>query len=149
MTTQSPVLWDSQKERVYAFLDADENGVYRSRWGNKTIEEMVASGEVSKAYQILSLDDAFVLSEKAARNRYCKGVESITEARFWELLEVLPPARWIRQSNFEAFHVSECISGDLYQWCIRKGDKYYAIVESCGISMSDLLEKVDAYEAGK
>ena len=45
----------------------------------------------------------------------------IDRARFWELLEVLPPANWRDEPHFECFRLIECQTADLYTWCVRLG----------------------------
>jgi hypothetical protein len=43
------------------------------------------------------------------------------ESRFWEMLEVLPPANWHRGQHFECFMVPECQTANLYTWLVRLG----------------------------
>lgn len=45
----------------------------------------------------------------------------VDEARFWEMLEVLPPEDWTRGDTFECFRVMEAQTGDLYTWMVRLG----------------------------
>lgn len=41
----------------------------------------------------------------------------IDEARYYELLEILPPANWTRGKGFSCFMVDECQTADLFTWC--------------------------------
>ena len=45
----------------------------------------------------------------------------VTEQRFWEMLEVLPPDDWTRGDTFECFRVIEAQTADLYTWMVRLG----------------------------
>jgi hypothetical protein len=45
----------------------------------------------------------------------------VDEARWWEMLEVLPPANWTRGDAFECFRVIEAQTADLYTWLVRIG----------------------------
>lgn len=40
----------------------------------------------------------------------------ITKARYWDMLEILPPCRWHMAGTWEVFHVSERLSGHLVSW---------------------------------
>lgn len=42
--------------------------------------------------------------------------ESITEERYQEALECLPPSRWHGVAGVSVFHICERITGNLVQW---------------------------------
>lgn len=42
----------------------------------------------------------------------------VTQSRFWEMLEVLPPADWTRDGDVECFRVIEAQTDDLYTWMV-------------------------------
>lgn len=69
--------------------------------------------------------------------------EEITEERFMDMLEVLPPCKWRNMSGVEWFHVSEHLTGPLVSWFLRVGDKYYEFVDDCSLSSEQLMEKVN------
>lgn len=69
--------------------------------------------------------------------------EEITEERFMDMLEVLPPCKWQNMSGVEWFHVSEHLTGPLVSWFLRVGDKYYEFVDDCSLSSEQLMEKVN------
>jgi hypothetical protein len=56
--------------------------------------------------------------EDMRRNRG-EPAREIDEDRFYEMLEVLPPAKWSRLKGFECFMVIEAQTEDLYTWCAR------------------------------
>lgn len=63
---------------------------------------------------------------------------SITAEWFHYCLEVLPPANWHRGKQFEFFRVPECITGNLYNWCIRLGDEHFEMIAPGDLSPSQL-----------
>ena len=60
-------------------------------------------------------------------NQGIKPVE-VSEAFYWEMLEVLPPCKWTRGQDYESFYVSEPLTGVLHEWIARVGKKYYALI---------------------
>jgi hypothetical protein len=63
----------------------------------------------------------------------------IDEGRFWDLLEVLPPANWTRRNDSESFMLIECQTANLYTWCARVGDKYFEMIAPNDCKHSDIL----------
>lgn len=68
--------------------------------------------------------------------------QEITEADYWEMLEVLPPSRWHSVPGFQVFHVCEHISGDLVAWYASGKGKFYTWTDSCYVSDPDILTKL-------
>jgi hypothetical protein len=60
-------------------------------------------------------------------NQGIKPIE-VSEAFYWEMLEVLPPCKWTRGQDYESFYVSEPLTGVLHEWIARVGKKYYALI---------------------
>jgi len=58
----------------------------------------------------------------------------ITKARYWEMLEVLPPSRF----DGNVFHICERLTGNLVAWFFSKNEKYYEFTEEADISETDL-----------
>lgn len=112
----------------------------RGRYGGRTLTEYQAEyrGEVI----IISSDEA-VERHKA---KFMKPVRQVTKERFWDMLEVLPPCRWWRESAAESFFVSERITYDLVSWFVRLGDKYYELVASDKLNHHDVVALVLASE---
>lgn len=122
----------------------------RTCYGNKTLEEVKA--EPGHA-------DAVLLTWEEASERHAAGfrspVKEIDRARYWESLEVLPPCKWRGiGSNFETFHVSERIAGNIVSWFIRLGHdtegatppaRYFALDDDCTLTVAQLEERVRAF----
>lgn len=66
----------------------------------------------------------------------------ITAARFFEMLEVLPPARWYRGDHIEWFHVIEFLTGDLVAWYARIGERYYEFNDTYKLTKEALIDKI-------
>lgn len=62
----------------------------------------------------------------------------ITEEWFDHCFTVLPPANWHRGVQLEFFRVPECVTADLYTWCIRLGDDYFEMIAPGNLSLSQL-----------
>ena len=75
--------------------------------------------------------------------------QRIDRARFWDLLEVLMPADWRREPQFECFRVIECQTADLYTWCVRLGREdseeceYWMMIAPRRFSPSQLLARIE------
>lgn len=127
----------------------DRNGKYaaastqledsRCIYSGKTIDEMVNDNTISNDYVVCDFKSLVYLCRERARKLYCKGASEITAERFHELLNVLPPMRWESFPGGELFMVPECISGSIYQFCVRIGERYYTINESCDAKTDDLI----------
>lgn len=114
------------------------------RWSGETLEELKASGEVSPEAFLCPWDEAEKLSALLMRERLCKGPQRVTRERWWELLEILFPARWEQHvgdnSEHEIFMVPESIASTLYTFGVRIGEEYFTITEDCDIPAYRLIE---------
>ena len=99
--------------------------------------------------------------------KYTRPPKRITQARFWEMLEVLPPDDWQRFADHESFKLCEFDCGNVTGIYCRIGEEYWemhdnyrmphlAIVAACmyesavsaleaeGLTRSDAQGVVDA-----
>lgn len=74
---------------------------------------------------------------------------AITEDRFHEMLNVLPPSRWHNCGGFEVFHVCERITHDLVSWFAHRNGQHWTFNDRAGISDIDLTAKLAAAEEKK
>ena len=126
---------------IYANMRLDSTGRWRTAFGGQTLEDLIQAQKVSPEAVLLPWEEAEARSLDLARQRLCKGPQRISRERWWELLEVLYPARWQRTSEFEVFMVPECITIDLYTFGVRINEDYFCITESCNIDTSDLVQQ--------
>ncbi len=131
---------------VYTSLvpSSDDPTVMVCCYEGHTLEALKAQGKVSQGAFQCSWEEAGGYARDLARQRLCKGPQRVTRERWWELLEVLFPARWEQQvggnSDHEIFMVPECITSTLYTFGVRIGEEYFTITEDYDIPASKLIE---------
>lgn len=103
------------------------------------MEELKAEGKVSPEAFLCPWEEAFRLSNDLARQKECNGPSRVTKERWWELLEVLFPARWEQLEGAEIFMMPECITSTLYTFGVRIGEDYFSINEDQDIPAERLV----------
>lgn len=68
----------------------------------------------------------------------------VTEERFWEMLEVLPPCKWTRLHGSESFYISEAETMNLHTWLVRIGTNHYELVAPNNLTHEEILARVFA-----
>jgi len=123
-TDNTPTFYDSKESRINTVCICDS-------FKNLKDETKVAYvKETKKEYQekhpeleLISFSKALELAQKADRKRYEAGVcKEITENRFHEMLNVLPPSDWVCYSTNESFRICEDLTGELSNFYIRVVD---------------------------
>jgi hypothetical protein len=69
--------------------------------------------------------------------------QEISEAFYWEMLEVLPPQKWTRDHDSQSFYVMEALTGDLHEWIVKTGDRYFALIAPRSLNHNQIMEKVN------
>ena len=114
-------------------------------FSGKTFEQMrQQSGEV---LELMPFVQALELTEAASRARYCQGPERISQERYEEMLNVLPPENWQRGVGFSCFRLSERLSGAIASFFVRIGDSYYQINEDEDANVGDLFRACFEHDA--
>ena len=103
------------------------------------MEELKAGGKVSPEAFLCPWEEALRLSNDLARQKECNGPSRVTKERWWELLEVLFPARWEQLEGAEIFMMPECITSTLYTFGVRIGEDYFSINEDQDIPAEKLV----------
>lgn len=67
----------------------------------------------------------------------------VSEARFWEMLEVLPPADWKKGDQWECFRVIEAQTADLYTWLVRLGDEHWEMIAPRDMAPYELAARIE------
>ena len=116
----------------------DKDGAWVGFYSGDSSEAMEArTGAVLRDFE-----EACAEITKAERERFVKPAVRITAEAFNDALNVLPPCRWNRGDYSEWFHVSERLTGDLVNWYVRSGDRYYTFVDSAHLPSGQLLERI-------
>ena len=85
--------------------------------------------------------------ETEYEDRMITNPSPITQERYIDMLEVLPPVRWRLVQGVEVFHLSETLRGTLVHWFAKTYAGCFEWVDRCTASDSALVEK--AIEASK
>jgi len=110
-------------------------------WGRKTYGQIVSEyPDVVKIPfdRALALNDAKYLDEPTKR---------ITEDDWDDALNVLPPMKWNRYTEFETFMMSECITGDITRVYARIGDDYVRFNGRTSMTHFEIVTRARAYLA--
>ncbi len=95
--------------------------------------------------QRISCDDAWKAADAVGTERYRKDVSEVSEERFNEALNVLPPVGWTRHQGVESFRISERIWGSITDVYARLGDRYFVLSDDIRLSPAIVAERVAAY----
>lgn len=68
--------------------------------------------------------------------------QQVSRERFYDMLEVLPPARWYRGGHIEWFHVCEYLAENLVTWFGRLGNYYYEFNDVPSLTREQLIDKI-------
>ncbi len=124
----------SPSAKYCSAIDVVNPATGRGVYSGKTLEEFVFEyGDVS------IVDDEVAVQHD--RNRHITEPVEITEERFMEMLEVLPPAKWRRSKSAESFHISERITHDIVDWFVRIEDRFYNFADTNKLSAEDVIRK--------
>tara|TARA_R100000781_G_scaffold7024_1_gene6903 strand:- start:577 stop:1071 length:495 start_codon:yes stop_codon:yes gene_type:complete len=121
---QTPAFYDSKEGTVntVCLCDSFENLKDETKvaWVKENKKEYQ---EKYPELELMSFSKALELSQEADRKRYEAGVcKEITEDRFHEMLNILPPSSWVCYSTNESFRISEDLTGELSTFYIRVFD---------------------------
>jgi hypothetical protein len=123
-TDQTPTFYDLKESRINTVCLCDSFKNLKDETKVAYVEEN--KKEYQEKYpelELMSFSKALELSQQADRKKYKAGiVKEITEKRFDEMLNVLPPDNWINYSTNESFRISEDLTGELSNFYIRVFD---------------------------
>lgn len=95
--------------------------------------------------QRMTCDDAWKAADAAGIAQYRKDVSEVTEERFHDALNVLPPVGWTTRQGVESFRFSERIWGSITDIYARLGDRYFVLSDDIRLSPAIVGERVAAY----
>jgi uncharacterized protein (DUF433 family) len=108
------------------------DGVMRGAYGRKTLQELAAEyPEVALG----TLDEV----EKASEAMFRSPPIEISEERWCEMLEVLPPVGWIRGSAGESFKLSERTYGRITAIFCRIEERYFELSDDIRMPHDEIV----------
>lgn len=115
-------------------LAINRDGVLRGAYSNETLEEMAKR---HPGVQVGELGPVAAASEDMFRHP----PRAISEDRFIEMLEVLPPEDWQRGAGAESFKLMERTSGSITAIFCRIGDRYFELSDSFTLSHNEIVTR--------
>jgi hypothetical protein len=118
------------------------DGVSFGQYSGQTFEQLAAE------YPGLEIGDSATVWAA-----YYKGLifppTRITQQRFFDMLEVLPPEGWHREGGSESFKMSEYEAGNITTIFVRIGTEYYELQDQATLTHLQIVQKVTASLAAK
>lgn len=119
--------YEPGKTHLYS-LAVYQDGEWRTQYDRETLAEVrAARGE---HMQLIPFEDACRMIDDAQMAAYCHAPIEETRENFHAMLNVLPPAKWLRGTHTEAFFVPEPLCADIYNWHVRIGDRFWCLNRS-------------------
>lgn len=116
------------------------DGIRSDYFPHRTLRELRIENDNSNLISITPKRMNFLM------RRYIKTLQlpfkEITEERFDDYMNCVPPKRFTRNS----FFVGECCYADLYTFCFKLDDKYYCGLRSIKTSDNDLLRQIRDFD---
>ena len=97
--------------------------------------------------QRMTCDDAWKAADAVGLELYRNEVSEISEERFNDALNVLPPVGWTTRMGVESFRISERIWGNITDIYARLGDRYFLLSDDIRLSPGIVAERVAAFAA--
>lgn len=120
------------REGRESILDFYDPTLKRGSMSGYTVEQLAAQ---------YGAPVTIVLYEEAVahdRRRIVSEPVEVSEWTYFHMLEVMPPARWMRVLDAEIFYVPEPIYADVVSWYISLGGKFYVMKDSCTLPIEGL-----------
>ncbi|MDR2882087.1 MAG: DUF1419 domain-containing protein [Azoarcus sp.] len=116
---------------VFRRQDGDLAGLY----SRKTSDELVAE---YPGMLIGTVEEFKAFQNEALRT----DPEEITEERYWEMLEVLPPLNWRGTAGYESFMLSEFWCGDITTIYANRGSRYFTFKDVSTLSHKEIMARL-------
>ena len=95
----------------------------------------------------MTCEDSWKAADTVGLERNRKDVSEISEERFNDALNVLPPVGWTTRMGVESFRISERIWGNITDIYARLGDRYFLLSDDIRLSPGIVAERVAAFAA--
>ena len=74
-----------------------------------------------------------------------KPLTEVTEERFDEMLNVLPPSKWRGGAGAQSFHLCEYLSGNIVLWLMELNGRYFQCQDVDSLTHVELMERARAF----
>lgn len=105
---------------------------------SKTLEELNAHGE---CWELVTVAEA---TARFAAANY-QPVSEITEGRFTDMLEVLPPMDWQGSPESQLFKLSEMYSGNITDIFAQYRTRFFTMRNEVTLTHEDIIGKIRAF----
>jgi hypothetical protein len=123
-------------EQVIDTFDT-EKGI--TTFSKETLEQVKERYPEAK---VMTWDEWDVMHDDWLNKNVLTPPQRISEDRFYEMLETLPPILWRtnKDDDSESFGISEMLQGNITSFYIRIGDQYFHVNRRVSISHDDLVD---------
>lgn len=97
--------------------------------------------------QRMRCEAAWTAADAAGTARYRQDITEITEERFHDALNVLPPVGWTTRQGVESFRISERLWGSITDIYARLGNRHFMLADDIRLPASTIAARVAAYVA--
>lgn len=131
--------------RPVVFCTATNRVIDLLRRGETPETAIQRLAEYGTALTVLPLDEAADRYEATFKS----GPVEITEARFMEMLEVLPPHDWRNTGDAESFKLIERTAGSITGIYARVGRRYFHLSDSITTPHADIIARIRDSDASR
>lgn len=129
---KTPVFYVPGKPGIIDTAVVGADGIARSYYEGETLDQMQVR------YPGAALGELGPVSE-ASEAMFVSVPVEVDEARYMEMLEVLPPMHWKNQGVSESFKLSERTSGNITAIFCRIQGRYFEMQNSVFMSHEDIV----------
>lgn len=112
------------------------NGEWVTEWGQKTLAVLQENYPDMAVMSVAALIDL-------QNDKYRTPIAEITQERYIDQLEVLPPMDWCRSNNGESFKSMEMYAGDVTSIFVRAAGRFFEFRDVCTLSHAQVLARVE------
>ena len=123
MTKDKMVIYQYGKTHIQDVLIEGADGVFRTQCEGLTFKEYVERGKWDCV--CITLDKAVELIEELNTKQFIKPFHEISEEKYMEMLECLPPEKWQTVDGVNIFRMSEYTTGIITGHYASYEGKYY------------------------
>jgi hypothetical protein len=113
-----------------------QGGEWVTEWGQKTLAVLQENYPDMAVMSVAALIDL-------QNDKYRTPVAEITQERYIDQLEVLPPMDWCRSNHGESFKSMEMYAGDVTSIFVRATGRFFEFRDVCTLTHAQVLARVE------